>query len=339
MEHYKTVIVGGGPGGLRCAKILAENGEDFLLLEGKPGPDSKICTGLWGITDKTRYMKLPDSLFERTFRGVFFSTAHRRVEVRMKEPFVATLNRKRLNEWMYREARKEGANIEFGSAVTGIGNDYVSVDKRKIHFDYLVGADGSSSAVRRSLGLEQDVGIGIQYWVNGEFRDLEFHLNYKKIGPWYGWIAPHNGIASIGIAGHPAYIPLKRMKRNLIRWCREREYDISGARFEGAPISYEYMGYRFGNRFLVGDAAGLVSGYTGEGIYFAMASGEDVARIIINKEHDPVLFRKVLSTKRKHEMFSGLLKSGKISSNVFYNTLFSLIKIKSFREWFIELIG
>lgn len=338
MEHYKTVIVGGGPGGLRCAKVLAENDEDFLLLEGKPGPDSKICTGLWGITDKTRRMGLPDDIFERTFSRIFFTTPHRRVEVRMKEPFVATLNRKRLNEWMYREARKAGANIEFGSVVTGIGKDYVSVGKRKIRFDCLVGADGSSSAVRRSIGLKQDFGIGIQFWVKEEFRDLELHLDYRIFGPWYGWVVPHRGITSIGTGAHPAHIPLKRMKRNLMMWCRQMGYDISGAGFEGAPLGYDYRGFMFGNRFLVGDAAELASGFTGEGIYFAMASSEDVARIIIDKSHDPTLIRKVLGIKRKQELILRALKLNRVTGIIGQGMLLELLRLGPFKKWFTELM-
>lgn len=32
---YRTIIIGAGPAGLRCAKILAEGKEDFILLEAK----------------------------------------------------------------------------------------------------------------------------------------------------------------------------------------------------------------------------------------------------------------------------------------------------------------
>ncbi len=338
MEHYKTVIVGGGPGGLRCAKILAENGEDFILLEGKPGPDNKICTGLWGMTEKTKYVGLPDDIFERTFRRVLFSTAHRRVEVRMKTPFVATLNRKRLSEWMHREARKAGANIEFGSEVTGVGKGYVVTNGKRIGFDCLVGADGSSSAVRRSIGLKQDVGMGIQYWVGEEYRDLELHLDYNTFGPWYGWIVPHGGTTSIGTGGHTGFMPLKIMKRNLSIWCRQRGYEISGASFEGAAVSYEYRGFRFGNRFLVGDAAGLTSGFTGEGIYFAMASGEDVARMIIDKEHVPVLIRKVLGIKRKHEIILSALKFSRETGTAGQGMLLELLRFGPLKKRFIELM-
>jgi menaquinone-9 beta-reductase len=338
MERYKTVIVGGGPGGLRCAKILAENGEDFILLEGKPGPDTKICTGLWGITEKTRYVGLPDDIFERKFRRVLFSTAHRRADVRMKTPFVATLNRKRLSEWMHREARKAGANIEFGSVVTGIGRDYVSVGRKKIGFDFLVGADGSSSLVRRSIGLKQDVGIGIQYWIGEEYRDLELHLDYNTFGPWYGWIVPHGGTTSIGTGGYTGFMPLKIMKRNLSAWCRQKEYDISGVRFEGAPISNDYRGFRFGNRFLVGDAAGLASGFTGEGIYFAMVSGEDVAKTIISREHNPALIRKVLGIKRKHELILSALRFSRETGTAGQGMLLELLRFGPLKKRFIELM-
>jgi len=262
MERYKTVIVGAGPGGLRCAKTLAENNEDFILLEGKPDIENKICTGLWGLTEKTNYMNLPDKVFEKKFRRILCITSHRRVELKTKAPFIATLNRKRLSEWMHKEAKKTGANISFGSSVTNIGRDYAVSNGKKIGFKYLVGADGSYSFVRKSMDIGQDVGIGIQYWVEKEYDDLEVYFDYKKFGPWYGWIAPHKRITSIGTGGDPKSININRMKMNLEKWCIQNGHDISKARFESAPISNDYKGFRFGNRFLVGDAAGLASGFT-----------------------------------------------------------------------------
>lgn len=150
MERYKTIIVGAGPAGLRCAKILAENDENFIVLERNAKFDSKICTGMWGISDKTKYMKLPDNLFEKKFKKILISTPHRKIEVKLEKPFVATLDRKQLSEYMYKEAKKSGAEVIFNAPVSEIGENYVIVNGKKIYFNTLIGADGSSSIVRTS---------------------------------------------------------------------------------------------------------------------------------------------------------------------------------------------
>lgn len=340
MEKYKTIIVGAGPGGLRCAKILAENDEDFILLEKKPKFDRKICAGIWGLTDKTRYMGLPDKLFERKFNKVLISTPYRRVEVKLETPFAATLDRKELSECMYKEVKKAGANIVFNSPVSKVEKNYLVANKKKIFFDYLVGADGSTSIVRRNLGLlSQCVGIGIQCWIKREFKDMELHHDVDRFGPWYSWIVPHKGITSIGTGGDPRSIPTMKMKEGLIKWCAENDCDISNANFEGAPINWEYKGYRFSNKFLIGDAGGFASSLTGEGIYFAMASGEDVAKIIINENHNPVLIEKILNIKRKHETILNLFRLNKTFGEVEYNLFLSFLKFRFFGKMVIDLLA
>lgn len=339
MEKYKTVIIGAGPGGLRCAKILAENNEDFILLEKNPRLKRKICTGIWGLTKKTEYMGLPNSLFKRKFKKIITSTPHRKVEIKMKRPFVATLNRLELSRWMLKEAKKSGANIFFDSPVSQIKKDYIITNGKRIKFDNLVGAEGACSIVRKSLGLSQHIGIAIQYWVNRKFKYLEAHFDADKFGPWCSWIAPHKRKTSIGTGTDPRLIPAKKLKKNLDIWCSERGIDVLSAEFEGAPISYDYKGYKFNNKFLVGDAAGFTSGLSGEGIYFAMASGEDVAKIIINKNHKPSLIHKVLEIKRKHELIAEAFKLNKTLEKVEYNILLSLLKFKFFDKKTIDLLG
>ncbi len=339
MEKYKTIIIGAGPGGLRCAKILAEHKENFILFEKNSSIERKICTGMWGITPKTELMGLPDSLFENKFNKVLLSTPFRAIEVLKEKPYVATLNRKKLGDWQLDEAKKFGANIIFNYSVSEIGENFIIVNGRKIFFDNLVGADGSLSIVRRSLNLPIKTGFGIQYWIKIASKNMEIYFDSNKFGAWYAWIVPHNEITSIGTGGDLSITTVKKLKDNLDKWCKERGYDISSAKLEGAYINYDYRGYKFGNKYLVGDAAGLSSGLTGEGIYFAMASGEDIAKMIINKNHKPVLINKVLYIKKIHEIILNILKHGKYSQIFVYNFLLSLLKIKYFKNKIINLVG
>ena len=338
MKRYKTIIIGAGPAGLRCAKILADNKEDFILVEKKKKLDRKICTGIWGISKKTSCMNLPDRLFEKKFKKVIVSTPFEKTEVKLDEPFVATLNRKHLSEYMYKEAKKSGAKILFDSPVSKIGKDYIIIKGEKIYFDNLVGADGSYSIVRKSLGLSQNTGMGIQYWVKKEFKNIEIHFDADKFGPWFAWIVPHKGLTSIGAGGDIRLMPLNKMKENLDLWCSEHKISLSSAKFEGAAINPDYQGYKFKNKFLVGDAAGFASGLTGEGIYFAMASGEDVAKIIIDKNHKPLLINEILSIKKKHDIIVKSFKLNKTLEKIEYNALLELLKIKLFDKAVINLV-
>lgn len=338
-RKYKTIIVGGGPGGLECARILAENDENFILFEKKPKFDRKICTGIWGLSDKTQYVDLPNKLLDKKFKKVIVSTPDRKIKLKQKRPFVSTLDREMLSNWMHKRAERAGANIVFNSVVSKIGKNYVVANGKKYFFDFLVGADGSCSVVRKSLGLSGHTAVGIQYWVKKKFKNMEFHFDFENFGPWYSWIAPHKKFTSIGAGGDPRVISTKKIKESLISWCIKNNYNIEGAKFEGAPINYNYQGYKFSNKFLIGDAAGFTSGLSGEGIYFAMASGKDVAKTIIDENHDPILIESILEIKKKHKMILDMLKSNKTIGKIGQNSLLTLLKFEFFSDIAIDLLG
>ncbi len=55
---------------------------------------------------------------------------------------------------------------------------------------------------------------------------------------------------------------------------------------------------KFGDIFLVGEAAGLASGLTGEGVYQSLVSGQEVANMIIDPMHQPIQLEQVLKYTR-----------------------------------------
>jgi geranylgeranyl reductase len=209
---------------------------------------------------------------------------------------------------------------------------------REIQFKNLIGADGSYSIVRRSLGLPVKLGIGIQYKIEQNFECPEIHFDPKNFGPWYAWIAPHKNFTFVGAGTDSNWISSENLKKRLDNWCIKKGINISKSEFEGAPIQHNYCGYKFGNKYLVGDAAGFASAWTGEGIYFALASGEDVAKIILDKNHNPVQIKKILSIKRKHELILNILRSHSKVNSLGINAGFKLLKLNLFKKWLINLV-
>lgn len=173
---------------------------------------------MYGLSDSllngADYFALPERLFQNKINKVVLYLGNKKIEVVAKKPFVATINRRELNEWLHEEAKKEHANIVFGSSVSEIGQNYVVTgNRKKIYFNYLVGADGSNSIVRKHLKLKNNRGIGVQFWFEDIKKEIEIHLDYEKFGPWYGWVVPHKGKVSIGTGGDLDVIPLEKMKK------------------------------------------------------------------------------------------------------------------------------
>ncbi|BHH83019.1 NAD(P)/FAD-dependent oxidoreductase [Desulforhopalus sp. 52FAK] len=287
MLSYDVVIVGAGPAGLACARITAAQGLKTLVLEQKPSIGPKICAG--GITWNGLVTKLKD-ISEKSFKTQYIYSKKQTFTVSENNPIIATVNRTTLGTLMLNNAESSGAAVRPSCQVTSISDSALTfLDKKAglsetVTFKILVGADGSSSTVRKHLKLPvQDFGVGINYMVDGDFSKMEWHLNSSLFGSGYSWIFPHKTQASIGAYADSKSISAIDLKASLHRWADERKLILTESKLTAERINYDYRGYQYGKTFLVGDAAGLASALTGEGIYPAIISGEAVGREICNK--------------------------------------------------------
>jgi len=288
---YDVIIVGAGPGGLACATTAASYGLTTLVLERKQFLGRKVCAG--GITWNGLLKKIPFDISEKQFAKQQVFTRFQQICVSSPTPIIATVNRETLGQKMALQAVQAGAEIRLGYQVISIDTQNILCEnkttgkKERLDFTYLVGADGSSSLVRRSLGLPiTDIGIGINYQIPGDYPEMQWHLNTSLFANGYAWVFPHRDTASIG-----AYVDSKRMKActlkaNLLHWGDKHGYPLRQHKASAELINFDFRGWHFGNIFLVGDAAGLASGLTGEGIYPAIISGETIGHILADPHHD-----------------------------------------------------
>ena len=319
--HTHTLIIGAGPGGLACAKMLADLGIKALVLERKQTIGPKVCAG--GITWSGLISRVPEELAEGVFPKQYIRTPLQKVCIKEDKPIIATVNRKKLGQYMAKLATNAGVELRTGAIVRKISDKSVIVQDKKtgaqetIGFDYLVGCDGSSSLVRRHLGLSSKrLGIGINYQIPGQVQKMEWHLNNRLFGNGYAWIFPHAETVSIGAYADKSTMGPGRLKTNLISWAKNQGYSLAEQTARAEYINYDYQGWNFKDIFLAGDAAGLASGLTGEGIYPAIISGEEVARTIANPNHSTVTMNRLIHNHDKHSRMVKL--SGK---NGFFNSM------------------
>ncbi len=305
-RNVEIVIIGAGPGGLACAKKLAEYGKDVLVLERKSVIGPKVCAG--GITWNGLLRHAPESLIERAFPDQHIISARQRIKISHTKPIAATVNRQALGQKMAEDAKEAGAVIKTAAVVDKITKNLIIVNNlqsgipEEIKYQHLVGADGSTSVVRKFLKIPVSrMGFGINCQVKGETTKMEWHLNTRQFGSGYGWIFPHRQSISIG-AYHPQHgLPSRKLKQQLLVWAKEQGYILDGKHFQAALVNHDYRGFQFNKTWLVGDAAGLASGLTGEGIYPAIVSGEDVAEKIINPQYQALKIEAIVKKKKRHQ--------------------------------------
>jgi geranylgeranyl reductase len=295
----QVIVAGGGPSGAIAAGTLAANGIRAILFE-KNLTNDKTCAG--GIPSAlVNDFNLPDEIIHQKCRKVRFKGPSG-VEVLLDFPpggYLATVRRNEFDSFLRKQAEDRGVIIEqnevfsFEETSEGIKVNYKDTDKRDLwaKADYLIGADGAVSRIARLLRtsrLEYITSMqeyirpnpdGLAHW--NEVAELHYSSDVSP--DYYGWIFPHRNYVSIGVGTHYDNAKkiseyLERIKKLNSKWLDGGETLGKGA----AQIpSTAYRDPARGKIFLVGDSAGFVLPGCGEGIYYAMKSGQFAAEAII----------------------------------------------------------
>jgi len=301
MEQFDVIIVGGGPAGLQCARELSNSSMRVLLLEKQEGFGDKLCAG--GLTTKALVvLPLPDHIIKQKILRTSIHSRRRDAGTDTSVPALFTVDRRVLGK--YQRSLLDGTEVEARTNCQVIeirDNTVVLKDGESFGFKYLVGADGYSSKVRRHLGLKMKKKlIGFQYTipVQVEYPALEIYMDARRFSVWYAWIFPHGDSIAVGCCCDPRRVDPQKIKAGFLDWLKDRKLDPGDAPLESYPIAYDYRGVKFGNIFLVGEAAGLASGLTGEGIYQSLVSGQEVANMIKDPTHKAEKLDQVLKYNR-----------------------------------------
>lgn len=185
----------------------------------------------------------------------------------------------------------------------------------------------------------KDFLIAVQYIIpKTKYKKFEFFFDTKLFGAGYAWIFPHKKYVSIGCGCDPRIMPLKKIREGFDVWLNNNQIDITKGTFEASPINYDYKGHKFNNIFLVGDAAGLASGLTGEGIYQALVSGEEVAKMIIDENYVSEKMKAIIKKKNiQNYVFNFLKESQRILGFEFELVAF-LMKNKWFSNKLVDFL-
>lgn len=338
MEHYDVIIIGAGPAGLKCAEILGSSELKVLLLEKNEIIGPKVCAGLM-TSDGIKYLN--QNVEANQFKKCIIHSIFRKTKVDLTDYPIYTIDRKKLGQWQLKKLEKmDNITIRTKSFVNKIGKDYILADNREIKFKYLIGADGSSSIVRRHLELKTNkssVGIGIHYIVpTKKYKEIELFFDTRLFKTWYAWIAPHNNYASIGAGCDLKILSGKKLAVNFHKWLKRNNIDVSNGKYEASLLDYDYQGIYFGNKFLIGDAAGLIYGFTGEGIYPALVSGEEAAKKIMDNNYKLSL-ENILRKKREQDFIVSILMKMGFLRMIGHELIAWSLKYKILRDRVIKI--
>ena len=314
---YDCIVVGGGPGGSTAAAILSKKGKRVLLLEKEKFPRDKTCgdaisgkslavleeLGLVGAVEKADHGEISGVLFSSP-NGTVASIPFGKSREHIGKGY--TCRRQVYDNLLFQNAKK-GCDVMEGMAATALvkengktaGVKAKGMDGKEYEFrgKMVIGADSVNSMVAREIrGADVDpahtcVAYRAYYsGIGGMAGCLEIHF-VKSIMPGYFWIFPlENGIANVGVG-----MMMEDMKKHGTDLGKAME-DITlnnplfKERFANAKMVSPLKAWQlpFGSKkrkvhsenvLLVGDAAGLVDPFSGEGIGNAMLSGKIAAEV------------------------------------------------------------
>ncbi len=283
-------IVGAGPAGALLAQLLARDGARATLFDASH-PREKPCGG--GITAKALAL-LPEASPDdpqparSAAAGRFESGSGEAVEIALARP-VAIAARRELDAWLLRRAISAGA-VHVSERVVGVAADarLRTSAGREHAFDFLVGADGAGSLVRRSLlgpTPASRLMMAAGWFAKG---DAPMLVRFVPGLAGYLWLFPRSDHVGVGICAPLRALPTRRLLERL-----EREVAASfpalrggGARRYAHTIPSpsadpgSLLGIAGERWALVGDAAALADPITGEGIYYAWRSAQLLAETL-----------------------------------------------------------
>lgn len=290
MENFDVVIVGAGPAGAACATFCARAGLKTALLERAAFPRDKVCgdclnPDCWPVLERLGVAAEVEAAPHVQLREVEFISASGR-RLRLPLPVSSrgeiTIKRSVLDQIILQAAAAAGVDVRCETVVCGAvpqpgGGFHLS----GLNARFLVAADGRNSALARGAGLispaaaPRRVGVQAHLPCPPDFGPrVEMHWFQRG----YGGVAPvGGGELNVSLVGPPAAL------EELKAWTRDRFQPPAEpvwrtiAPLDRAPAAAATDA----GLFLVGDAARVVEPFTGEGIFYALRSGELAAETLI----------------------------------------------------------
>lgn len=288
---YGTIVAGAGPAGVMAAYHAAQRGS-VLLVDASALPRDKSCGGM--LNEYTQqflaeFGELPAHMsLDPQWVNFRYHDWDRSI-LKPTELRFLNVDRRAFDEWLI-GLLPDNVTVLGATSVSGFEQDDETVrvtlkdrtGERVADCEYLVGADGPRSSVRRQLG----VGAFATYVTLQDFCRVEgpiepyFDCIYMRdIGDSFGYayVVPKGDVAIIGSVFYPKTKRPHEKHDQVITRLKERlPLGTSVKREAWVALSVRHprdVVPGLGRVLLAGEAGGFMSPSSGEGISYALNTG------------------------------------------------------------------
>jgi geranylgeranyl reductase family protein len=354
VRHDADVIVAGtGPAGATAALALARAGVRVLMVERHALPRQKPCGGGISTRVMTRFPWLSAALRQIPTHAVsslyLEGPSGEIFRMQANGPVVILIRRVEFDTMLAQLAVRAGAGLLAPAAIAQARQDADGVtlrtrDGRELRAPMVIAADGVNSVIARRLGmnpgwpaarlaLDMMEETPVSALRAAEPDTLSVFYGYGG-AHGYAYISPKREHVNVGIG---YVLPFFKERVDLMPYDLQRQF-VGDLRARGLmegesqrghftpfliPIGGPLRTTAAGRVLLAGDAGGFVNGFSAEGIYYAMVTGDLAARAILAARRrdavDPAAARRGYVRLWKREIGAELRDSVLIQKYLFPN--------------------
>jgi 2-polyprenyl-6-methoxyphenol hydroxylase-like FAD-dependent oxidoreductase len=287
MPETDVFVIGGGPAGLAAALAARRAGFRVAVADSERPPIDKACgEGLMPDSLEAAAslgISIPEDRAAK-FRGIRFRGADNTVCADFPGGSGLGVRRTVLHPLMAGAAADAGVELLWGSPVTGLDANSVTVGGTAWKTRWIIGADGAQSLVRRWAGLQK-------FQRNTE--RFSFRRHYR-VAPWSEYMEIHWGESAqfyvTPVSPGEVCVVLMSRDPHLRIDAALPKFPFLAARLAGGGITTSERGsiaatrklkrVAAGNVALIGDASGTVDPITGEGLCLAFHQSVALAQAL-----------------------------------------------------------
>ena len=330
-RRFDFAVIGAGPAGASAARRLAQGGASVAVFERQRFPRAKPCGGgLSGRAMRWLDFPLPPDLIDAEVYGGFAHIGPVSFRARVESPTAVQVTRSRFDAFLLSKAEEAGAHVEWQevrSLDVRPGEVALATPGGEFAARCAVVCEGANRKLGWALrGRDPPAEIGFCVVADipvpspdpyGHLRDmLDIYFGIPRHG--YSWIFHHGSYYSVGTGGLCCWFdsPLATFRR----FVAERGLSLDGVRPRGHFLPRGGVSRRVSadRLILAGDAAGWVDPFQGEGMAYAIRSGQLAAETLLEAARRDDFSRRSLAAykRRCDEAFGRDLRAARLIAYV-----------------------